>query len=332
MRKAMERSLWASIRRVPSIASLEAEQLHLGNVTPPHAAPMDFGAYFDLSLDHPGGKEMFEATKIASTEYLRARLAGGSLARRPGGRRATKQLPFITTLSTEYYAVESIETLKRWWDIEPENSMDLTGVTDPSLADARTAIETAFSKLEMCAADLHGEVCEIIDELVIARPSGQQSLVFSGVSSFALWGAIAVNCDTHIDWPMYYRTIVHETAHNLLFAYARNEPLVSDDPAKRHSSPLRDDERPIDGIYHAGFVSARESMAFEKLLSCTAIGALSELEAKAIEEMLEGSVIAFWSCVQILRNEAHLTSLGENILTECENWMSANFAIELQIQ
>ena len=71
----------------------------------------------------------------------------------------------------------------------------------------------------------------------------------------------------NLDWWQYIPRLIHEYSHNLLFGIARNEPLVFNDPEERDESPLRQDLRPMDGIYHALFVSAREALAMRAILS-----------------------------------------------------------------
>lgn len=246
---------------------------------------------------------------------------------------ASPALPAISNLSSACYPDEQIRRFARWWDIEPENAMGLTGIADAELARARDLIETAFARLHDCAPELCEEICTIIGEIVVARPDGSQRANFGGVSSFALWGAIALNFDFFEDWPTCLRSVVHEAAHNLLFGLARNEPLVADDPSIRRPSPLRVDARPLDGIYHAAFVSARESLALDRLLSFNERhGGLSAAEVQVAEDMLECSVIAFWNCVEAVRRDGNPTALGEQILTECEQWMTANFALAFEEQ
>jgi HEXXH motif-containing protein len=241
---------------------------------------------------------------------------------------AGQRAPRVTGLSDEFYTTAQIARFRRWWDLEPDNAMALTAPTPPELSAARAWVPAALAHLHECAPDLHDEVLAIVDEIVIARPDGSQRLDYGGASSFALWGAITVNAAKHDDWPRYYRTIMHETAHLLLFAIAREQPLVAEPHARGHS-PLRDGLRPLDGIFHAAFVSARESLAIDRLL-CRHEEVGSVLDARelaTLEDLLEGSATAFWECVETLRNEDSLTPLGEAVLGECETYMKANFAV-----
>lgn len=330
-RAAMERALWTSVR--PFLAepvTTAPDRLELPPM-PSRARALDFGAYFDLALPYPGAAPLPESVKHEARTFLASRFDEAFAETDHGEAAASPALPAISNLSPACFTDEQIGRLSRWWDIEPENAMSLTGVADFELARARGLIETAFARLHDCAPELFEEICTIIGEIVIARPDGSHRASFGGVSSFALWGAIAINFDCTNDWPTCFRSVVHEAAHNLLFGIARNEPLVADDPAIRRPSPLRDDARPLDGTFHAAFVSARECLALDRLLIChERHGTLTPTEVRAVEEMLENSVISFWNCVEVVRRDANPTLLGEQILAECEVWMRANFALELE--
>lgn len=322
----MESELWASAQAlVSNVCPAEPIDVIIKRV---ETYALDFGAYFDLALQLPSGGELGSEQKAAALRHLSRRM--GQSKRHFA---AEAETPFchpfrITNLSLEFYSDEELERLVRWWDIEPENALALTAASERELSDARTWVPFAMKKLQECDPDLHDEVSVIVREIVIARPDGSQCLDYGAASSFALWGALAVNAAAHSSWPRYFRTIVHEAAHLFLFGMARHEPLVRDSPERRHSSPLRDDLRPMDGIFHAAFVSARESLAFDRLLSRhEEDGSLLAVEAEEIEELLESSVIAFWECVDRLRVASSLSQLGELIMAECEGYMRENFKL-----
>ena len=62
-------------------------------------------------------------------------------------------------------------------------------------------------------------------------------------------------------------TLAHEAAHSLLFGIQISGPLVLNPDDARFASPLRVDLRPMDGVYHATFVSARMHFAMQELLA-----------------------------------------------------------------
>jgi HEXXH motif-containing protein len=171
-------------------------------------------------------------------------------------------------------------------------------------------------------------VLTVVQEIVLARSGDAHRMDFGGVSSFAAWGAICINQAAHGHWVAYMKTIAHESAHLLLFAIARNEPLVLNDLAERHGSPLRDDARPLDGIFHAAFVSAREALALDACLTRHEAQSASDASAvDLLEQALEDSVFAFWDCCDQLESHARLSDLGEAILKDCQRFMEEAFEI-----
>jgi hypothetical protein len=327
----MDEALWSSARSILGAPDAAAESQAGVPPPPSKTSALDYGAYFDLALPYPSGELLAESVKHEARAYLASRLDSAASDRATDSARALSAPPLISNLSPAFYSPEQIGRFSRWWDIEPENAMGMTDVADSEFARVRHLIETAFARLRDCAPELFEEICTIISEIVVARSDGSQRGEFGGVSSFALWGAIAINFELADDWPTCLRSVVHEAAHNLLFGLARSEPLVADDPAIRRPSPLRQDPRPLDGIFHAAFVSARESLALDSLLIHNERhDRLTQPEVQAVEAMLENSVISFWNCVEVVRHDASLTPLGEQILEECETWMRANFALALQ--
>ena len=76
-----------------------------------------------------------------------------------------------------------------------------------------------------------------------------------------------------------------------------------------YHSPLRSDPRPLDGIFHATYVSARTHYAHRKLLES---GVLSAAEEDAVEQALIASQAAFRDGLRTLEEHASLTGLGQN--------------------
>ena len=325
-RRAMDSALLESSRLVLEQLSVQPESAEAGKssgATGP--GTLDYGAYFDLLLDPPHGKTISEADRNTASEDLARRLV--EMEAVPPGE-SGETLPTVTALSEAYYSPAAVARLTRWWDIEPDNAMELIPVSEDEVEIARGRIATAFERLAQAVPEMRSELLAIVREIIVCRQGEARLHSFAGATSFALWGAMLLNFDAHDAWHNYYKSIVHEGAHNLLFAIARNEPLVSDDPNDWRHSPLRGQDRPIDGIFHAAFVTARESLAFDRLISWhEETGGLSESEFEDAAQILEASVLSFWNCVQAVRRDGHLTPLGEAILSECEQYMTANFAL-----
>jgi hypothetical protein len=118
-----------------------------------------------------------------------------------------------------------------------------------------------------------------IGEIVLAIGSEDPTAMqFDGASSFMLWGAIVLNATAHRTDLETAQALTHESGHNLLFGLSADGPLVENDDKARYPSPLRADPRPMDGIVHATYVTARMHRAVAQLLSA---GVANRAEAEA---------------------------------------------------
>lgn len=331
-RRALDDTLWSSAKVLLAEGLPQRDGQTAADIADSRSAiALDYGAYSDIQIAHPSEGELPADVKAEAWDYLLKRMTGPRNALTVQGTPATESgLPRISTLSEESYSLAEIETFRRWWDIEPQNALGLTAVPDDRLENTRRQISLSFELMQQCAPELHRETLEIVHDIIVATPGAPQGLDLGGVSSFALWGAFAINPDTQdVDgWVHYFKTIVHEAGHSLLFAFARSEPLVQNHPDETYSSPVRPDLRPMDGIFHAAFVSAREAYALDRLLSWhEKTERLSAREVELAEGFFEDGVIAFWQCSEILRRDARLTPLGNTILRECERFMREEFTL-----
>lgn len=286
---------------------------------------LDYAAYFDLTMVPPHLTQVPAEAKAAAAARLTSALCD---AGPEGG--APVNAPRITNFSEDFFEPAELAAMSRWWDIEPSNRMSLVAASAQEFATVSALAEEALGRLASAAPDLHGETLAIVRDLVVAKPDETSLIRYSGASSFALWGAITVNAEIHHNWMQMYRQVVHEAGHNLLFGIAREEPLLLNEAGERTASPIRADPRPIDGVFHAAYVSAREAYALEALLiEHGRRGSLSENEAGIVEDLLRLSVLAFTDCVETLRSDAvRLTSFGSDVLGHCEDYVQSNFSVE----
>lgn len=240
--------------------------------------------------------------------------------------------PRVVTLAPPFFTASEIASLCRWWDTEPVNALCLEPVDADDLARAQTHVQQALEQLALCAPNMHAEVCTTVTDIVMARTGASRRMEFGGISSFAAWGAICLNQPVHTHWSEYFKQLVHETAHLLLFAIAREQPLVLNNASERHASALRDDDRPIDGIFHAAFVSAREAYALDAWLNWQATQrpkSTASDDTARIEQALESSVLAFWGCCEQLDAHAHLSKLGQEVLNETRAYIQDSFEVRV---
>lgn len=240
--------------------------------------------------------------------------------------------PRVVTLADPFFSATEIASLCRWWDTEPLNALCLEPIDANALAQAQTQVHQALAQLALCAPEMHAEVCTTVTDIVMAQAGAARRMVFGGISSFAAWGAICLNQPLHTHWTEYFKQLVHETAHLLLFAMAREQPLVLNDASERHASALRDDNRPIDGIFHSAFVSAREAYAFNAWLNWQATQppeTVSSDDMTRVEQALECSVLAYWDCCDQLDAHAQLSELGHQVLGQTRAFVQDAFEVRV---
>lgn len=85
---------------------------------------------------------------------------------------------------------------------------------------------------------------------------------FGSASSPLMFGGIFANTHSPIELVDQVELILHETAHTVLFALTQYESLTEDDGELIYDSPLRDDPRSLEGVFHATWVSARLALFY----------------------------------------------------------------------
>ena len=102
--------------------------------------------------------------------------------------------------------------------------------------------------------------------------------------------------------------LVHETSHLFLNSIIAHDPLILNSPQERFSSPIRDDLRPMLGVYHATFVLNRVIRVFKK------IHALHLYHDEAFLMMcINNLLIKYEIAYSTVKAHAVLTKIGKQI-------------------
>jgi HEXXH motif-containing protein len=103
-------------------------------------------------------------------------------------------------------------------------------------------------------------------------------------------------------------SLAHEAAHSLLFGLAVGGQLTENDAAERYSSPLRRDPRPMEGVAHATYVTARMAYALEAMIGA---GVLDQDEmARAGDQLAHDKAVCIQGLATVMA-DAGLTPAGE---------------------
>jgi HEXXH motif-containing protein len=169
---------------------------------------------------------------------------------------------------------------------------------------------------------LAAEIAEIVRWIMLVkgeiRPEYQgEAYSFGSSSALRAWGAITLNAETTASAFNRAITIVHEAAHDVLFALAPKEGVVTNPDSERYGSPLRADPRPLEGIYHATFVLARIDLAARTMLES---GRLNDEQEILARRLLENADL-FYDGLATLERHADFTEIGRSALASAENYM-----------
>jgi HEXXH motif-containing protein len=266
-------------------------------------APLTFGAYCDLVL-------ALEADQLPEAAALLAEIAaappaaGGPALRRFG----------------EPADDPAWERYRRLVDTDPAMPFTLQPAAAAEAARAAGLVRRALALIDAGNPDLGAEIRTLVQEIVLAVGADDPAAVqFDGVSSFLLWGGVVLNARSYDSPIAMVQALAHESGHNLLFGLCADGPLQANDDAERFASPLRTDPRPMDGIVHAAYVTARMHQAVERLLAAGILDAADAAEAQAAAE---DNRRRFAGGIATVDRHARLTPLGAAVMEGARRYMA----------
>ena len=174
--------------------------------------------------------------------------------------------------------------------------------------------------MEQAMPELAGEVRAIVHEVVCVAGDPSKKMQFDGGSHFQLWGALFLNVDHHRTEHAIVEVVAHESAHSLLFGFCTDEPLVYNDDEDLYPSPLRADLRPMDGIYHATFVSARMHWAMSRLIES---GLLSDEARTEALNARKSDQAHFEAGHRVIAESGELSAVGAALMASARAYMDA---------
>jgi hypothetical protein len=260
-------------------------------------SPLVFGAYCDLVL------------ALNSNALDQAQAIFSEISAAPNVARGPKIIDLADPsldLATNRY--------RRFADTDVNMPISIGPPKPEDAALDRALISEALATLDAWNCSLADEIRILLREIVLATGP------FAGVSSFMLWGATVLSVRSHKTVLDMIQALAHESGHNLLFGLCADGPMHENDDQSRYSSPLRSDPRPMDGIIHATYVTARMHQAVQRLADASVLNAAQMDEARATNA---NNAEGFANGIKEIENHARLTPLGQVILEGAERYMDA---------
>jgi hypothetical protein len=281
----------------PGLAELRG-RLKRGDLYPPST----FGLYYEISAalmsgDHAAAADLF---RELSQE-----------------RSITPELNIVTL--DQIAPPSKLARYQRLMDTDPETPFHIVPPPPDEAGKPVERFRAAFGRLQKTIPELAEEFEAIIREVILVVGDKSNGYDFAGGSCYLLWGALFINAEQHATDIAMIEAMAHESAHSLLFGFAIDEPLVENPGDERYTSPLRDDPRPMDGIYHATFVSARMHWAMSRLLGSDR---LSPEEIALVAASREADRRSFWSGFETVRKHAKLSETGRELMASACDYMT----------
>lgn len=186
------------------------------------------------------------------------------------------------------------------------------------LAAFKRQFASVMELLQQAVPELLAELKALISELILVVGPKEAKLHFDGGSSYQLWGALFLNAVRHKTRIDVIDSLAHESAHSRLFGLCTEEAPVANPDDELHPSPLRAEERPMDGVYHATFVSARMHWAMSRLI---ASGLLTEEERALAAKARDDDKRNFEKGYDTVAAHARLTNTGRVALDAALGYM-----------
>lgn len=258
--------------------------------------PLGFHAYFRLVL-------RLSAQDLAGAEAELARIE--ALA----GRAPARTLTHFGAPEADQISLALIE-----------EGMRLAPITAAEAEAFARLLDDGLALMQAGLPELHAELTGIIHEVLLARAPQGDRMEFDGASHYQFWGMLLLNPKHHRTPLAVVEVLAHEASHALLFGMTIEEPLVLNPDDELYPSPLRLDPRPMDGIYHATYVSARMAWAMERL---AASGLLSAEDRSAALAAACTDRDNHARGLSVIDAHGRLSPTGARILDSARAWTDA---------
>ncbi|HAE94747.1 aKG-HExxH-type peptide beta-hydroxylase [Hyphomonas atlantica] len=305
--QVMHEGLFESLEHIADVLKSEDPELsrHLKNWTQSARSGMRvpaavFGAYYDAV-------EALQATDIATASELVKRIASSE---------CIPEKTRITVLGRDHSETDT-RRIERFMGA-PETGA--AGVTQPDRVLAtqfETKLSAAIDWIQIHVPELHDEMNALLGELILVGPA-EGALEFEGGTCFRLWGAVALNAERKASVADLIVTLAHEEGHAALFGACTREMLVENPDSELYWSPIRKTERPLEGIFHASFVSARMVWVIGKMLET---GDFGWLERRRLKKILKEAHAIQQDSAEIVQREGRLTETGRAVLEAMMGFM-----------
>ena len=228
----------------------------------------------------------------------------------------------ITDLRPDVFPWD-VDTVSGYFNAEEASVYRYCAPTNSQLPARITQVAAALDLLHAAVPGLRSEFDELMTTIIFAQREQSDADVetdgFGGASALRAFGGMLLNVEVEQTVVDCAASLIHEQAHNVLFALSPMEGVVENSEEERFSSPLRYDARPLEGIYHATFVLARMVYGMAQM---RASGQISDKEDTAAAMIEKECIPLFFDGLETVRNHGKLTPQGILAMDAAEEYMA----------
>lgn len=244
--------------------------------------------------------EVFEAARQRLVDWVPAGFAEGCLR--------------VVPLASAAWPVGGAEVMRKRFADDVGLTTQLVAPDAAVAEQAMALVIQAFEQSGRLAPQWADELQELVSEVVLAVNRGDGQGRFAGGSVFDLFGAILLNPLSQRGLAQYMMTLVHESSHLRLFAYHLDDEVLLNDSQELYPSPLRRQGRPMEGIFHAMWVSARMAAFGHAVLTAAGRQGLPQaLDVDVLRRLTEAARQAYAQGLETVEQHARFTRLGAKI-------------------
>ncbi|KPA23247.1 hypothetical protein shim_15430 [Shimia sp. SK013] len=218
----------------------------------------------------------------------------------------------VTPLSAPPFHKDDLRLLSDAYSDDVGLTADLQ---PPSLQETKAAvqmIEQAVELLSSTRAPWGEELILLANEVVLAVPGPNARSSFGGAAVFDAFGSVLMNPRMLHDTPSTALSLVHETSHQQMFLFHLDDPVILNDEQAVYQSPLRKQSRPMEGIFHAMWVSGRMAQAANDIM----VSAPSENTMLSLSQLKDTAITSFRDCAETVADHALLSEFGTKLFTD----------------
>jgi len=289
----------------PPISESHLRNLIMDGAQFPDAAVFALhGALLKAVLDHDMSKvpELFRILKDI----------GARVTNRPDNFR-------ILSLSENSMHRDDVLLLKNVFADDVGLTTDLKGPSASNEEQAKKLVNGALNTLSETAKDWFDEMLLLTNQVYFAVAASKEEVDFGGATVFDAFGSILVNPLGLHDLPTVLMTLIHESSHQQMFLFHLTDPVVLNDATAEFTSPLRRQPRPMEGIFHAMWVSARMVVAAQEVIESPQ----SPSWSKDLRKHQASALAAFRDCEETVAEHAQLTKLGTELFQNARDTINA---------